>query len=422
MTEQSAKQGGGVADGLHAKLLEADDRKIRRILAVVDEVADPEINRTLLDPLRHRLASLKPVRPLRFARLLFIPLDPLLVPPRAWRPDEATLPRSILTPIARTVRAGLGSLAPYIDQIVAGGKGDMSRAITEAGEALWPRAAEILDRSPPPLDWPGTGLPHAAYGPLATNIAAVLRRAQYLRRLARDEEIGTQESNAEVMDEILRDIANESEVGCAMIARLILVRSPRAAKLLRRIVTATRSQAEKALMQKAMDHGLDLALSHMERDTGFVDMIGHGVLAEVSDEVRRVTTLLREVESDPGSSGHWPRVKAIREKLSDVCQDRFIRGVQENLVAPLEAAAGPVDGAGQTELEARARELRKLDAVARKIGRPADYDRQLMVASEAVRAAAEAGTLTPMRKLRLIEMLAGSDAAEALYVKASAKR
>jgi hypothetical protein len=34
--------------------------------------------------------------------------------------------------------------------------------------------------------------------------------------------------------------------------------------------------------------------------------------------------------------------------------------------------------------------------------------------------AAQAGTLTPMRHCRLIEILAGSDAAEALYAKVSA--
>jgi hypothetical protein len=370
---------------------------------------------------RHRLASLKPVRSLRFARLLFNPLDPLLVPARAWRPDEATLPRAILTPIAKVVRAGLGSMAPYVDKIIAGGKGDMPRAITEGGEALWPRAAEILERSTPPDDWATTGLSHAAYGPLATNIAAVLRRAPHLRRLARNEEIGTRDGNAEAMEEILRDIANESEVGCAMVARLILVRAPHAAGLLRRIVAAARSQDEKASMQKAVDRGLELALSHMERDTGFVDTIAHGVLAEVGDEVRRVTTLLREIESDTGSARHWPRVKTIREKLSQVCRDRFSRGVRENLVAPLEAAAGPVDAAGQTELETRVREIRKLDVVARKIGGAADYDGQILVALEAVRAAADAGTLTPVRQLRLVEMLAGSDAAEALYVEALAK-
>ncbi len=419
MTERAPEH--GTVAGLHPKLLAADNRKIRRIMAVVDEVANPELNRALLDPVRHRLAALKPIRPLRFTRLLFMPLDPLLVPPRAWRPDETALPRSILTPIAKTVRDHLGSMAPYIDKIIADGQADIPRAITAAGEALWPRAAEILAGSPPPADWLATGLPNTAYAALATNIAAVLRRAPSLRRLARNEEIGTQENDSQVVDEILRDIVNESEVSCAMIARLILERSPHAAGLLRMIVTTTRSQDEKALMQKAMDRGLDQALSHVEHDNGFADTIGRGVLADAGEEVRRVSTLLREVESDPASSGQWPRVKAIREKLSRVCYTRFVRGVRENLVAPLEAAVRPFDGAGQTELEARARELRKLDAVARKLGRPAEYDRQLLAASEAVRAAAEAGVLTPMRKLRLIEMLAGSDAAEALYLRASGR-
>jgi hypothetical protein len=409
-----AKRRQAEMQALRPQLLEANDQKIRRILALVDDVSDPAINQAVLDPVRHRLAALRPVRPLGFARLLFIPLDPLLVAPRDWRPGEPTLPRSVLPPISGLVRAALGSVAAYVDKIVADRGADTALTITEAGEALWPRAAEILDQATAPADWAQTGLPTAAFRPLAAACAAVLRRAPQLRRIARREEIGALDTDAEAMDDILRDITNESECGCAMIARLILIRSPHASGLLRRIVASGRSQDEKTLMQRAMDRGTDAVLTHMEDDTGFTDAIARGALATVGDEVRRVTTLLREIEADPD---HAPRVKAIRETLSQVCRDRFAVAVKEGLVGPLAAATGPLEAAGQTELETRARDLRKLDAVARVLGGPADYDRQLRLASEAVRVAAEAGTLTPMRKYRLIEMLVGTEAAEALYVK-----
>jgi hypothetical protein len=407
----------GAVSALRGQLLEADDRKIRRVLAVVDGVSDPAVNQALLDPLRLRLASLKPVRPLRFSRLLFIPLDPLLVPARGWRQREPTVPRSVLTPIARTVRAGLGGVAPYIDKIVAGGEADVTLAITQAGDVLWPRAAEILDQAPPPEDWPETGLPLAAYRPLAASIAAVFRRAAQLRRLARSEEIGALETDDEAVDNILRNITNEPETGCAMIARLILVRAPHAAAALRRIVASARSQDEKTVMRQAMDRGMEGVLSHMEQDTGFVDGVGHATLSDVGEEVRRVTTLLREIEGDPEFARHWRRLKAIREKLDETCRERFARGINEGLVAPLSALDAPLDAAGQSELESRARDLRKLDAVARKIGGAADYDRQLRLASNAARTAAEAGTLTPMRRLRLVEILEGPEAAAALYNK-----
>jgi hypothetical protein len=49
------------------------------------------------------------------------------------------------------------------------------------------------------------------------------------------------------------------------------------------------------------------------------------------------------------------------------------------------------------------------------VGGAANYDRLLLEASAAVMEAAAAGTLTPVRKLRLIEILAGPEAAAALY-------
>ena len=171
-------------------------------------------------------------------------------------------------------------------------------------------------------------------------------------------------------------------------------------------------------MRAAMDSAVGAVVTHMERDTGFVHEIGHGALGETGVEVRRVLTLLREIEADKSFANHWPRLKAIRQKLDEVCGTRFARGVREGLVAPLASASVPVDGPAQTALEASARELRKLETMARKVGDPAGYDALLRTATDAVLAAADAGTLTPMRKYRLIEILAGSEAAEALYFKA----
>jgi hypothetical protein len=422
MGNESPKHPHRDVQALRPGLLEADDHKIRRVLAVVDGVTDPAINQALLETLRPRLATLRPVRPLRLTRLLFIPLDPLTVPLRGWRPSDPTVSRPVLAPIAKIVRSGLGDMAPVIDGIIAGHKADAAQAITQAGELLWPRAAEILATSPPPADWADTGLPPGAYKPLAASIAAVLRRAPQLRCLALDEaQGGLAPDNAAVTD-ILGNITNESATACAMIARLILVQSPHALPLLGCIAGAGRTSDERDLLRAAVDSAVAAVLTHMERDTGFAHEIGHGPLAEAGAGVRRLLTLLREVEADKSLSDHWPRLKAIRHKLDEVCGSRFARGVREGLVAPLAAASGPVDGPAQTALESVARELRKLEMTARKVGDPAGYDALLQTASDAVLTAADAGTLTPMRKYRLIEILAGSEAAEALYFKACSGR
>lgn len=422
MGNEPPKQSPHDVQALQPGLLEADDHKIRRVLAVVDGVADPVINQALLDPLRPRLATLRPVRPLRLTRLLFIPLDPLTGPLRGWRPSDPTVPRPVLAPIAKIVRSGLGDLAPVIEGIVAGQKVDAAQAITQSGELLWPRAAAILATAPPPIDWADTGLPPGAYKPLAASIAAVLRRASQLRCLALDEQQGGLPTDSTAVADILTNITNELATACAMIARLILVQSPHALSVLGSIAGAGRTSDEKDALRAAMDSAVTAVLTHMERDTGFVHEIGHGPLAEASVEVRRVLTLLCGIEADRSFADHWPRLKAIRHKLDEVSATRFAHGVREGLVAPLTSSSAPVEGPAQTALENSARELRKLETMARKVGDPAGYDVLLRTATDAVMTAADAGTLTPMRKYRLIEILAGTEAAEALYFKACGGR
>ena len=403
---------------LQPGLLEADDQKIWRVLAVVDGIADPAINQALLDSLRPRLATLRPVRPLRMTRLLFIPLDPLTVPLRGWQPSDPTVPRPVLAPIAKIVRSGLGDLAPVIDRIIAGHKADAEHAITQAGELLWPRAAEILAAAPLPADLADTGLPPGAYELLVARIAAVLRRATQLRCLALDEEQGALPADDTAASEILCNIANEPTIACAMIARLILVQSPNALPVLGRIAGDGRTSDEKQLLRAAMDSAVTAVLTHMERDTGFAHEIGQGPLAAAGAGVRRVLTLLRGIEADKSFASHLPRLKVIHSRLDEVCRTRFAHGIRDSLILPLARASVPLDGKAQTALESSARELRKLETMARNVGDPASYDALLRTASDAVLTAADAGILTPMRKYRLIELLAGSDAAEALYLKA----
>jgi len=394
----------------------ADDVKIKRVIAMLDDVADPKMNRTLLDPLRLRLASLNLVRPLRFTRLLFLPLDPLIVEPRDWKPGEPLVPRSALAPIGALVRAGLGGEAIFIDKTIAKQKTDAAQAITLAGEALWPRAGEILSTAEAPSDWDESGLPIKLFEPLARAISAVLRRGPYLRNLLRDGAVGIFESAEQCVDGILQGIDGESAEGCVMIARLILLQSPHAAPLLRRFIASSRDQAAKAMVRQAIDRGTEEMLSDMESDGSLTDQISRGALANVGAVVRRIATFLREIEED-GATADRPRLHAIRQKLDAACRERFSGGLSTGLLTPLAAAGGPMDGAGQMLMESCGRELRELETEARKVGGAATYDRLLMQASEAVVEAAAAGTLTPVRKLRLIEILAGPEVAEELYRK-----
>jgi len=420
MQNGSFEGGQQAVRALRHELRGADDQKVTRITGVLDELSDPTINQSLLDPFRDRLATLKPVRPLRFSRVLFVPLDPLIVAGRAWRLGEPSIPRTVLASISSTVRAECGSEAAAFDQLIAGRRADMVQAITLAGDVIWPRAAEVLAMAPPPVDWGATGLAAAVYPPLARIIASVLRRARQLRRLARDGGDGGPEADDKAMKAILQDIAREPAESRIMITRLILLQAPHAAPALRRFLSSSQDQAEKASLQHALARGTEQVLAAMENEPEFAKEIGHASLAHAADEVRRINAVLQEIEHGSGTGKDRLRLKAIRGHLDLTCRTRFAEGLQAGLVAPLSAASGPVDGASQMRLESCTRDLRTLEMEARKVGGSASYDRLALQASDAVLSAAQAGTLSPARKIRLIEILSGPEAAEALYRQAMA--
>jgi hypothetical protein len=400
---------------LRHELGAADDEKIKRVAEILDQVADPRVNQAILDPLRARLASLNLVRPLRFSRLLFLPLDPLIVAASHWRLDEPAVPRTALAPMARLVRAGLGSEMVFIDRTIAGRKTDATQAIALAGEALWPRAAEILAAAPAPADWTEAGLSLKVYDLLAQAISAVLRRGPSLYELRRDHDIGVLETNEPAVNAVLQGISAESELGCAMIARLILLQSPQAAPLLRRFVTSGQDKAGGRMVRDAIDRGMEEMLAAMESGSGFTEDIQNVALANAGTQVRRIVSFLREIEEGPGFAADRPRLHAIRKKLDEACRERFSEGLNIGLLAPLAEAPGPIDGANQTKMESTSRDLRALETEARKVGGAVNYDRLLKEATDAVMEAAAAGTLTPVRKLRLIEILTGPEKAADLY-------
>ena len=400
---------------LRHELSGADDDKIRRIVAFMDEQAVPEAAQAILDPLRPRLAILRPPRRLRFARLLFLPLDPVIVAARDWRPGDATVPRGALVPIAAIVRGALGQEATQIDALIDGRDTADEAAIAKAGAWLWARAAAVLAAVPEPFGWETTGLPQSVFPPLARAIAAVLQRAVRLHDAACDAAVGMPEARDKIVPDILRGLPEESPEGFGMVVALLLVRLPHATPQLQRLIASNRGTAESALLRQAVERGVDGLLTLMEATSGFDTEIRHAPLGGAGQEIQRIASLLSDIDSEPDTARHRPRLKAIRLTLDQACRSRFGDALTEGFVGPLTAATEPLTGAAQSGIETTVRELRALETTARKIGGAQVYDALLDQAAAAARSAADAGVLTPVRHMRLVEILAGPEAAEALY-------
>ena len=95
-------------------LVQARDEQILRVVTMLDAMPHRGEADQVLAPLRPRLARLRPPRPLRFARLLFLPLDLLIVPAGRWRFEHLTIPRTAIPPIAAMVESALGPLGASI--------------------------------------------------------------------------------------------------------------------------------------------------------------------------------------------------------------------------------------------------------------------------------------------------------------------
>ena len=396
------------------ELSSADDDKILRVVALLDRQTVPAGANAILDPLRPRLASLRPPRRLRFARLLFLPLDPTIVPVQAWRPGDPTIPRSVLIPLAQTVRGALGDALSAIERTIAERDTDDGAAIAEAGALLWPHAASILAAVPDPTDWAGTGLPMSVYPPLARAVAAALGRSSRLHDLERTTAIGMLEPDPIAIQEILAGLFAESPEGFGIVVALLLARLPYATMHIQRLVASDRGSAESVLLRQALDQGVDRALTQMESGASLDRAVRNAPLRTAGLAVKRIAAMLTDIENAPDTARHRHRLKSLRGKLDLTCRARFGTGLDEGLVAPLTAAT-PVTDIAQSDMEANARDLRALEIAARKVGNPALYDALLGKAADIVTASAGAGVLTPVRQARLIEILCGSAAAEAVY-------
>ena len=162
-------------------LQSASDDQLIRVVGMLDGLAERGSADALIAPTRDRLARLRPARPLAFARLLFAPVDPLLVPGPKWSRGGPGRPPTALLPLATQVRIELGGLATEVDAMIRGGLADDAALVLRAGTRLWPAAAAVLDRVDPPEGWnEATGLDAADHAAIARCIAGVLSEAVWI--------------------------------------------------------------------------------------------------------------------------------------------------------------------------------------------------------------------------------------------------
>jgi hypothetical protein len=173
------------------------------------------------------------------------------------------------------------------------------------------------------------------------------------------------------------------------------------------IETGTAAAAIKA----ATDQAADLLLDHLEKAEGPESLIGASTLADSGATAGRIAELLSELNRDDATPARRKQLRVLRQKMDADCKTRFETSLNTDLLASLRALPdqpGIVDIMG---LETTARSLRALESEARTFGGGDTYDRLLERASDTIQAHTKGGGMDMADRLRLVEILAGSEAA-----------
>ena len=128
----------------------------------------------------------------------------------------------------------------------------------------------------------------------------------------------------------------------------------------------------------------------------------------------RILALLQGLDSDQLSGDRRRRVHELRQRVEASCRTRFEAGLTGEFVAPLMLLRPGAEAAEVTRLEDIARDLRRLEAAARKINARNGLEAQLTRTAEEIGGMKPDGALGLADRVRLVEILAGPDAALAM--------
>src|SRR5580658_3586567 len=394
-------------------LADAGDAQILKVVAMVDAMPERGAADQLIAPLRSRLARLRPPRPLRFARLLFLPLDPLIVPGARWRLDQPAIPRTAIPLLAVAVELELGPLGRTVTATIEGRTTHDLDVIERAGRMLWQGAARILMELECPANWETAGLGVPAYKPLARRIGALLFQSGALRRMMADAALGLVPPEADAVRAMFEDaIGREPDVQSMLIA-LLLARIPEAGPVLVK-VAATLGSRTAVLMRRASEQAADMLLDQLEAPGGAEGQLGGEDLAEVGMTVRRLTSLLKVLDGETMTRERRERLNDVRPRVRAGCEALFTERLTSDLIEPLRAFSADPGAEVLAELETAARGLRMLETEARRAGDEKTYDVLLGRTADMVREMVDQGELDRVGGLRLMEIVAGPDVALAL--------
>ncbi|WP_158742593.1 hypothetical protein [Acidisphaera sp. L21] len=383
---------------LQYSLAQASEAKMVRVVSMVDAMADRGAADDLLVPLRSRLAVLRPARPLRFSRLLFLPLDAIIVPAAQWRVGLELIPRSAIPPLTAVVQAGLAGAAD-IEAMIVGRSCGETEIEAQAGRRLWSAAADVLTGLDTCPGWgAATALPDHAWQEIRAKVAGVLLIADRIW----GEEPPAFASDA-AMAALLNDVQQHAPLAMNAVLAVLLALGKDSARVLR--AASRHSDRVAGLGRAALARALD-ALPEV-----VANRIGRASVDDAADEADRVDAFLTAAEAS-GSIGR-AEIRAARFEAAAQCADRFANGVASELIPPAVAYGAMPSDEEIMEAEGIARSLARIERAGRSMGGETQFD-AASADAQALLCSLGPAEMEAVDRARLAEILFGPDQAEQL--------
>lgn len=390
----------GEINSLNRHLVSAQDAKVLKVVAMVDALPLRGDADSLIEPLRQRLAQLRPRRPLSAQRLLFTPLDPVLVPPTQWRRGALTIPRTAIPCMIRQFTLLDPALMEAVGHEVVGSTFADQMLLRRAGGRLWARAAALLAGAAPAADWAAaTGLADADYRGIRDAAVLVLRHAP-----AMSGQLNADPPDAEVITRILTEAAFEPDRLDVLISVLLYWLPASAAQVLD--VTSAHAAPTGLPGRTATERAVEHVLENIEAEQaaakdGMPDL----------PRLRRTIAMLDQLEaSSTGRPTRCARISATRSRVDSACRTQFESLLQDRMVSRL-AGGLPQAPADIAALETAARDIRRFEQVARRISGSDHYDRKLRNTINILGPNAGDDSDSRVDRLRLAEILLGPEKA-----------
>jgi hypothetical protein len=322
-----------------------------------------------------------------------------------WRRGEVGVPRPALSPLALAVRTALPALSEGIGTSVHRIAPDDRAAIAALGATLWPAAAQVLQQLAVPADWTQvSGLVAADFKQLAQILAAVLREAPEIERLAA--------LRTAADDKAIRGVLTRTEPAGGLVlstmVSVLLCRMPMPARVL---ALASETGGSGGTRSPAAERAMDHTLTSLEVSMAEA---GPSNATESAIEAARVASLLTGLEEGARTNpDRRRRLDQIRREADGLSLRRFEKAVALLLAQAAEASAPGNGDEAFIQLEATARDLRRLETAGRRLGSSEQYEALVKSVSAQFR---DNKALEVADRVRMVEILSGPDEALALLL------